>query len=99
MTNVQWIILVIVLGLSFIGFFTLIWLGYANNKHLDKGEMRKAITAFFVLLFGSLITSSFFPTGINLPGEVKGIFAGTITTLIGFYFGARTASTSSKNGN
>jgi len=92
MTNILWINLGAVLGLSFIGFFILIWLGYANNRDLDKGEMRKAITAFFVLLFGSLVASSFFPTGITLPGEIKGLFAGTITTLIGFYFGSRTAS-------
>ncbi len=97
MTGGQWIYLGVIVGISFIGFVLLIWLGYKNNQQLNKGEMRKAITAFFVLLFGLSVVSSFFPSGIDLPGEMKGLFAGTITTLVGFYFGSRTAE--SKPGN
>ena len=51
--------------------------------------MRRAMTAFFVLIFGLLVASSFFPTGIDLPGEIRGLFAGTVITLVGFYFGSR----------
>lgn len=93
MTNTQWIIYGVILGLSFIGFIIVILIGYASSKSLDKGEMRRAITAFLILLFGLLVVSSFFPTGITLPDEIKGLFAGTVTTLIGFYFGARTSET------
>ncbi|MFC2022168.1 hypothetical protein ACFLTR_03040 [Chloroflexota bacterium] len=98
MVNILWFSLLAIIGLSFVVFLIMIWLGYANNKHLDKGEMRKAITAYFILLFGSLMAFSFFPTGIDFPAEFKGLFAGTITTLIGFYFGARTASSMPKDG-
>ena len=90
----QWATLSIVLGVSSISFLLLLTLGYANNRDLSKGEMRRAITAFFVVLFGSLVASSFIPvTEVDLPPEIQGLFAGAVTTIIGFYFGSRTTAT------
>lgn len=87
-----WIILVAILGFSILGFLIVLIMGYRKNQALDKGEMRRSITAFLVLLFGLLVVSSFFPLGIGLPGELQGLFAGTVTTIIGFYFGSRGAT-------
>jgi hypothetical protein len=92
MTTPLWIILGGVLGLSFAGFILLVLLGYKSDQSLSKGEMRRAITAFFMLLFGSLVVASFFPTGLTLPETVQGLFVGTVTTVLGFYFGSRTAA-------
>ena len=88
MTDVS--IALLVLGVPLLSFVALIVAGYLNNQKLDKGEMRRAIAAFFVLLFGSLVAASFiFPDEITLTAELKGLFAGTFTTIIGFYFGSR----------
>ena len=95
MTFGQWANLSAVLGIPSVAFLVLIVLGWAKNHDLDKGEMRRAMTGFFVLVFGLLVASSFFPTGINLPGELRGLFAGTVTTLVGFYFGSRPPATTS----
>lgn len=91
MSTGEWYVLGFVLGLSFVGFLLMVLLGYANNQELDKGEMRRAITAFFIILFGLLVTSSFFLKGVNVPDEIRGLFIGTIATIIGFYFGSRSA--------
>ena len=92
MTDGQWANLAAVIAIPSFGFILLVILGWVKNKELDRGEMRRAMTGFFVLLFGLLVASSFFPTGIDLPGEIRGLFAGTITTLVGFYFGSRTSA-------
>jgi hypothetical protein len=92
MTTPLWIVLSAVLALSFGGFVLLVLLGYKNDKALSRGEMRRAITAFFVLLFGSLVVASFFPIDLELPDTVQGLFVGTVTTVVGFYFGSRTAA-------
>ena len=94
MTDGQWANLAAVIAIPSFGFILLVILGWVRNRELDRGEMRRAMTGFFVLLFG-LVASSFFPTGIDLPGEIRGLFAGTITTLLGFYFGSRTSAPSS----
>ncbi len=89
MSTGEWFILGLVLGLSFIAFIVVVVLGYAKNKNLDRGEMRRAITAFFIILFGLLVTSSFFLKRVDVPREINGLFFGTISTIIGFYFGSR----------
>ena len=95
MTFGQWANLSAVLGIPSVAFLLLIGLGWAKNHDLDRGEMRRAMTGFFVLVFGLLVASSFFPTGIDFPGELLGLFSGTVTPLVGFYFGSRLASTAS----
>ena len=92
MTAGLWYVLGGILGVAFAGFLTVIFLGYIGekgNKALNKGEMRRAMTAFFVLLFGFLVVASYFPLGLDLPKEIQGLFAGTVTIIIGFYFGSR----------
>ena len=93
MTNGLWIILGLVIGLAFVGLGILVWLGYREDKDdnigLNKGDIRKAITVYLIVLFGALVVCSYFPTGIEMPREVQGIFAGVVTTVIGFYFGSR----------
>jgi len=88
-----WIILGATLAAGFAAFLIVVGLGFIGNRELNKGEMRRAITAFFIVLFGLLVVSSFFPTKMELPGEIQGLFAGTVTTIIGFYFGSRTSET------
>ena len=89
----EWFVLGFVLGLSFIAFILVIVLGYAKNKNLDRGEMRRAITAFFIILFGLLVAAGFFLTRVDVPDEINGLFFGTITTIIGFYYGSRSSQT------
>ncbi len=96
MTLELWIILAVTLASGFAAFLIVVWLGFIGNHKLNKGEMRRAITAFFIVLFGLLVVSSFFPANIDLPPEIQGLFAGTVTTIIGFYFGSRAASDSPK---
>jgi len=92
-----WIILGAVLLFPFLSFLFVVSLGYWNNRNLDLGEMRRAITVFFIVLFGLLVAVSFFPGGVDLPKEIQGLFAGTVATIIGFYFGSRTSETKSKS--
>ena len=96
MTTALWFVLWLILGISFVGFMVLVWMGYndkeANDKEADgmsKGDLRKAIAVFLIVLFGSLVVSSYFPIGVNVPSEIQGIFAGAVATVIGFYFGSR----------
>ena len=91
-----WALLGAIVGLSIVGFGALVYLGYRNNNCLNKGEMRRAVTAFFIILFGFVALVSFFPTKVDVPKEIQGLFVGVITSVIGFYFGWRgTASSGS----
>lgn len=92
-----WIILAVTLGSGFGAFLIVVGLGFLGNHELNKGEMRRAITAFFIISFGLLVVSSFFPTKMNLPPEIQGLFAGTVATIIGFYFGSRPVADSSRS--
>ena len=83
------IFLSLILVVSVVIFTGTIYLGYSNNHNLDKGEMRRAISAFVISLFGLLVAASFFEGGPEVPAELRGLFAGLITTIIGFYFGQR----------
>ena len=94
-----WIILGVTLAAGVCGFLIVVGLGFWGNHRLDKGEMRRAITAFFIILFGLLVVSSFFLTDMNLPPEIQGLFAGTVTTIIGFYFGSRTSEQARSSGD
>ena len=92
MSDGQWATLFLILGLSTFLFLFLVWIGWQSNKTLDKGELRRSIAAFIIVIFGLLVTASFFDAGPTLPPELQGLFAGAVTTILGFYFGARSAS-------
>ena len=94
MTFELWMILGATLTAGFTGFLIVVFLGFWGNYQLNQGEMRRAITAFFIILFGLLVVASYFPLNIDLPKEIQGLFAGTVTTIIGFYFGSRSTQTS-----
>ena len=99
MSFALWIILGVTLAAGFVGFLIVVWLGFWGNRQLNKGEMRRAITAFFIILFGLLVVSSFFPTNMEMPPEIQGLFAGTVTTIIGFYFGSRASDQARSSGD
>mgnify|MGYP006919302639 FL=1 len=87
-----------ILGFAFAGFAWVLYLGYkAEPVGLDKGEMRRAVAGFLIILFGLLVAASFFDGGPDVPQELKGIFAGAVATVLGFYFGARGVETAAKD--
>jgi hypothetical protein len=94
MTTALWFVLWLILGISFICFMVLVWLGSSDKEGMSKGDLRKAIAVFLIVLFGSLVVSSYFPIGVNVPSEIQGIFAGAVATVIGFYFGSRASEPS-----
>jgi hypothetical protein len=91
MTTALWFVLWLILGISFVGFMVLVWMGYKDKEAdgMSKGDLRKGIAVFLIVLFGSLVVTSYFPIGVNVPSEIQGIFAGAVATVIGFYFGSR----------
>lgn len=94
MTTALWFVLWLILGISFVGFIVLVWLGSRDEGGMSKADLRKAIAVFLIVLFGSLVVSSYFPIGVNVPSEIQGIFAGAVATVIGFYFGSRASDLS-----
>jgi hypothetical protein len=96
MTTARWFVLWGILGISFVGFMVLVCMGYKDKDEegMSKGDLRKAIAVFLIVLFGSLVVSSYFPIGVNVPSEIQGIFAGAVATVIGFYFGSRASEPS-----
>ena len=94
MTTALWFVLWLILGISFVGFMVLVWMGSRDEGGMSKGDLRKAIAVFLIVLFGSLVVTSYFPIGVNVPSEIQGIFAGAVATVIGFYFGSRASELS-----
>jgi hypothetical protein len=71
-------------------FLTFVILGYQSNRSLNRGEMRRAIAGAFVFAFVVLI---FVLLRLGYPrvNEVIAGFMAMVTTIVGFYFGSRTA--------
>jgi len=73
----------------------LVFLGWINNKKLDKGEMRRAITGSIVIAFFIiLIAISKNPDIYSNNKEIFSLFFGMVTTIIGYYFGYRSGKES-----
>ena len=76
-------------GATIIGIFLLlIALGYITNRSLNKGEMRRAIAGIFIAGFNVLLILSL-KTGYASE-KITSAYIATVTTIMGFYFGART---------
>ena len=71
-------------------FMILVWLGYRSNSSLNRGEMRRAIAGAFVSTFVVLIFV-LLHLHYNRINEVIAGFITMVTTIVGFYFGSRTA--------
>ncbi|WP_316967341.1 hypothetical protein [Candidatus Methanocrinis natronophilus] len=72
-------------------FLLLIYMGFADDGALDKGDMRRAIAGTFVLGFTMLI---FFLSSYEIKNpEVVTAYLQMVGVIIGFYFGAKTALT------
>ncbi len=78
-------------------FAGLVCAGYRSNKSLNKGEMRRAIAGTYIFAFVVLI---FVLLHIKYPrvSEVVAAFVAMVTTIVGFYFGSRTAQRASGEG-
>ena len=81
--------LVLFPALTLAVFLILIYMGYLADRSLSKGEMRRAIAGTFVvglqmLLFFSLVFKVY-------EEKVLTTYLTAMTTILGFYFGSRTA--------
>ena len=74
------------ISLPVLVFLTVIFLGWSGNRHLNKGEMRRAIAATLVATFIVLVLGSSY---LTIAPELRNYFLGVISTIIGFYFGYR----------
>ncbi|NOZ58560.1 MAG: hypothetical protein GXO66_03145 [Euryarchaeota archaeon] len=71
-------------------FLVFVLLGYHSNRSLNRGEMRRAIAGTFVFSFAVLMFV-LLHLGYTGIGEVVSGFMAMVTTIVGFYFGSRTA--------
>ena len=67
-------------------FLVVLFLGWSNNQKLDKGEMRRAITAALVSAFIVIVLGNQY---LSIPSELRNYFLGVLSTIVGFYFGYR----------
>jgi len=67
-------------------FLTVISIGWSGNRHLNRGEMRRAIAATLVATFIVIVLGSSY---LEVSPELRNYFLGVISTIIGFYFGYR----------
>ncbi|KUH32575.1 hypothetical protein APY94_09380 [Thermococcus celericrescens] len=74
------------IALPFLVFLVVLFMGWSNNRSLDKGEMRRAIAAIFVAAFMVLVIGNKY---LNVPPELRDYLLGVLSTVIGFYFGYR----------
>ncbi len=65
-------------------FILVLLLGYSNNARLDRGEMRRSMTAMFVVI---LLVILFF--NVQIGEGLMNFFLGVLATIIGFYYGSR----------
>ncbi|AIF68651.1 hypothetical protein PAP_01045 [Palaeococcus pacificus DY20341] len=63
-----------------------LFLGWSNNQKLNKGEMRRAITAALVSTFIVIVLGNQY---LLIPSELRNYFLGVLSTIVGFYFGYR----------
>ena len=78
-------------------FLAFVILGYRSNSSLNRGEMRRAIAGAFVFTFVVLIFV-LLHLHYNRINEVIASFMAMITTIVGFYFGSRTAQQEAEEG-
>jgi len=71
-------------------FAGLVGIGFASNRELNRGEMRRAIAGTVVVAF-VFVLIMLFVIGYPRVGEVLSVFTGAVSAVIGFYFGSRTA--------
>jgi hypothetical protein len=71
-------------------FLVLVVMGYKSNRSLNRGEMRRAVAGAFVSAFLVLIFV-LLHLGYSRVNEVIAGFMAMVTTIVGFYFGSRTA--------
>jgi len=77
------------IGLVTLIFISLVLLGYKSNKSLNKTEMRRAIAGAFVVGIHCLL---FLSVVFNVERNVViGAYLSCVSSIIGFYFGSRTA--------
>ncbi len=77
------------IGLVMLIFISLVLLGYKSNKSLNKTEMRRAIAGAFVVGIHCLL---FLSIVFNVERNVViGAYLSGVSSIIGFYFGSRTA--------
>ncbi len=74
------------ISLPLLIFLVVLFLGWSNNQKLNKGEMRRAITAALLSTFIVIVLGSRY---LSIPPELRDYFLGVLSTIVGFYFGYR----------
>ncbi|WP_461866273.1 hypothetical protein [Thermococcus sp.] len=74
------------IALPLLVFLVVLFLGWSNNQKLNKGEMRRAITAALVSTFIVIVLGNQY---LSIPSELRNYFLGVLSTIVGFYFGYR----------
>ena len=89
-TNWRTVFLLIIVpaGLAFI---ILIAMGYKTNNDLNKCEMRRAIAGTIIVGIHALLAASII---FNISRDIIiGAYIAAVNSIMGFYFGSRTAQT------
>ncbi len=74
------------IALPLLVFLVVLFLGWSNNQKLNKGEMRRAITAALVSTFIVIVLGNQY---LSISSELRNYFLGVLSTIVGFYFGYR----------
>ncbi|ASI99158.1 hypothetical protein [Thermococcus celer] len=67
-------------------FLVVLFMGWSNNRALDRGEMRRAMTASLLTAFLVMVLGD---GHLLIPSGLRDYFLGVLSTIIGFYFGYR----------
>ncbi|AEA47364.1 hypothetical protein [Archaeoglobus veneficus] len=88
--NWNWLcVLLLILAPATVVFYIILRMGYRADRSLSKGEMRRAMAGAFVVgIHALLAVSIIFDIARNI---VVGAYLGAISSIMGFYFGSRTA--------